>query len=378
MSLRAARKEDPLAYSRGLDRLRKARGTFLSHSAPPAVRTNYYLGGRSETGKTALARLFARMLYPSLPPEECYFEVGAEMVALQAYDGQPVVIWDDYRAVSLLHALKDRGTVWRVFDTSPGRAQVNIKNGAVGMVQAVNIVTGVAPYAQFLDALAGTYKGADGTEHQAEDSTQAWRRFPFVGEVTKEQILLYANQGYAGLGEYRDYQHIISTRANMRTVMRTIEAIEDPEAREQFRMELGDRMLGAMVAAHENVRPQRTLTIEQARAALEGEVVSLSGDDLARAKADEHARRDAVIQHAAAMAAALDQARPESLHRTLIVAGDETFSVEADGRLRSANGVRFCSPSDSATGTPWAIEPSDAPHVVAVYEAAGLLPTPTA
>lgn len=302
LSLKAARAADPLAFSKGQDRLKRARATYLRYLDPPASRMNYYLGGASETGKSALARLFARMLYPDLPANECYFEVGSEQVAFQAYDGQPVVIWDDYRAVSLLHALKDRGTVWRVFDTSPGSAEVNIKHGSAGMVQAVNIVTGVAPYAEFLDALAGTYKSADGTEHQAEDPTQAWRRFPFVGEVTKEQILLYANRGFTGLGEYRQYQHIITTRANMRTVMQTLDGIADEADREAFRLEMGDRLLGELVSAHHGARPQRSLTLDQARAALDGRVATYAGDELAELQSTE-AQVAQAEAHAAAQAA---------------------------------------------------------------------------
>lgn len=239
VSIREARRLDPLSFSRAKSRVQSARQTYLGGLEPPSVRVNYYLSGASETGKTSLARLFARTLHPDLSAEECYFEVGSEMVAFQAYDGQPVVIWDDYRAVSLLAALKDRGTVWRVFDTSPGRAQVNVKHGAVGMVQAVNIVTGVAPYRDFLDGLAGSFKSADGTEHVAEDPVQSWRRFPFVGEVTAEQVLLYANRGFAGTGEYRQYEHIVTMQANMRTLMRTLDGIAEVEEREQFRRELG-------------------------------------------------------------------------------------------------------------------------------------------
>jgi len=258
----------------------KMRQDFLTNQPPPSLRVNYYIGGPSETGKSVLGRLFARMLYPDLPPEQCYFEVGSSKVAFQAYDGQPVVIWDDYRAVDLLLALGDRGTVWRVFDTAPGRSQVNIKNGAVGMVQAINIVTGVGHYTEFLDGLAGQYKDSNGTQREAEDKVQSLRRFPFVVEITKEQILVMANKGFAGLGEYTAYQELARMQANMREVITTIEAISDESDREQFRLEVGQAMLSRLIEAHANARPADSLTIEDARRALAGRVVVEGPDEI--------------------------------------------------------------------------------------------------
>lgn len=66
------------------------------------------------------------------------------------------------------------------------------------MVQAINIVTGVVPYREFLADLAGSYRSPDGTDHEAEDDRQAFRRFPF-----KVLAQNYGGQPVMILDDYR-------------------------------------------------------------------------------------------------------------------------------------------------------------------------------
>jgi len=222
--------------------------------------------------------MFAKALYPDLDPEECYFDAGDPKVMAQNYGGQPVMILDDYRPKDLIFGFGSRTSVWRAFDTSPGRADVNIKNGAVRMVQAVNIVTGVIPYKEFLTDLAGSYRAPDGTEHEAEDKRQAFRRFPFVAEVTSETFEFYANEGFFdGTDEYREYRHLFTMKCNMRQLAQTLESIETEEGRDQFRSAIGDKVLASMLAAHQGSRPKRSLLPEDAIAGLDT-VETLTGD----------------------------------------------------------------------------------------------------
>lgn len=269
-TLRQLRKENPLEYARNLRRFHDLRRDFMLSSPPPSVRVNYYIHGHSGTGKSVLARMLARALYPDLDPEECYYDAGDPKVMAQNYGGQPVMILDDYRPGDLTIGFGSRTSVWRAFDTSPGRADVNIKHGSVRMVQAVNIVTGVVPYREFLTKLAGSYKGADGTEHEAEDDRQAFRRFPFVAEVTSETFDFYANEGFFdGTDEYREFRQLFTMKCSMRKLAVALDSIESEEGKEEFRVALGDKVLGGMIAAHRDVRPKGSLLAADAIAGLD-------------------------------------------------------------------------------------------------------------
>ncbi|WP_223692171.1 hypothetical protein [Leifsonia poae] len=285
LTLRQVRQEHPLEYARNLRKFHDLRRDFMLSSPPPSVRVNYYVFGQSGAGKSTLARMFARALYPHLDAEECYFDAGDPKVMAQNYGGQPVMILDDYRPKDLIFGFGSRTSVWRAFDTSPGRADVNIKNGAVRMVQSVNIVTGVVPYEQFLTDLAGSYQGPDGVAHEAEDDRQAFRRFPFVAEVTPETFEFYANKGFFdGTDEYRQFQQLFTMKCSMRRIAKTLDSIESEKGKDEFRIALGERVLGGMIASHQDVRPKGSMLAADAIAELDT-VTALTGDEMAADKA---------------------------------------------------------------------------------------------
>ena len=281
-TLRQVRLDEPLLYSRDLRKLHDLRRDFMLASPPPSSRINYYIHGQSGAGKSILARMLARALYPDLEPEECYYDAGDPKVMAQNYGGQPVMILDDYRPGDLMIGFGSRTSVWRAFDTSPGRADVNIKHGSVRMVQAVNVVTGVVPYIDFLSNLAGNYTGPDGVRHEAEDDRQAFRRFPFVIEVTPQTFEFYASTGFfEGTEEYRNYRQLFTMKASMRELAATLEEIDSEEGKDEFRRAVGERVLGGMLDAHRSVRPKGNLAAQDAVARLNS-IETLTGDDMER------------------------------------------------------------------------------------------------
>jgi len=154
------------------------------------------------------------------------------------------------------------------------------------MVQAVNIVTGVVPYRQFLTELAGSYTSPDGTDYEAEDDKQSFRRFPFVVEVTPEAFDFYANGGFFdGTDEYREYRQLFSMQCNMRQLAETLDSIGSEEGKNQFRDAVGDKVLRGMLAAHLEVRPKGTLLAIDAIARLDA-VAALTGDEMKASKAN--------------------------------------------------------------------------------------------
>lgn len=310
-TLRQVRQDHPLEYARNLRKFHDLRRDFMLSSPPPSVRVNYYIHGQSGAGKSTLARMFARALYPDLDPEECYFDAGDPKVLAQNYGGQPVMILDDYRPRDLIFGFGSRTSVWRAFDTSPGRADVNIKNGAVRMVQSVNIVTGVVPYEQFLTELAGSYLGPDGVAHEAEDDRQAFRRFPFVTEVTAEAFEFYANKGFFdGTDEYRQFQQLFTMKCSMRRVAEMLDRIDSEEGKEEFRIALGEKVLSGMIAAHNDVRPKGSVPVADAIAQLDA-VTALTGDEMLADKAQRVLESEAAAEAARVAAAAIWEVRTD-------------------------------------------------------------------
>lgn len=293
MTLRQVRETEPMLYAEDLDKLQKLRKDFLLHQPPPRLRITYYIEGAAGSGKTFLARLLAEALFPDMEPEEAYFESGAPNVALQSYGGQPVIIWDDYRAGDLVHALGGRTSVWRAFDPAPGRSEENIKNGSVRLVQSVNIVTGVTPYREFCDGLAGSYKDRrTGERYEAEDANQGYRRVRFIHRVSADEIEVLVNAAAIHQSEdWQAYQQLMTMNANCRALAETIDALETDDERDEYRRAVGDRVLGEMVLRHHNVRPSGHLSVAEAVAELDS-VQVISGDELKQQQSTEQSRAD--------------------------------------------------------------------------------------
>ena len=97
MTLRQVIDEDEDAYRTDFQTLEKMRLLYLQKFAPlPPVRMNYYISGRGGVGKGLLSRALARNMYPNLKnDDDVFFEVGAENVCFEGYDGQPVIIRKD-------------------------------------------------------------------------------------------------------------------------------------------------------------------------------------------------------------------------------------------------------------------------------------------
>ena len=292
-SLRQVREEEPVIYGRNIDSFKKWRADFLLSQEPPRMRTNHYIGGKvgeidlGRTGKTQLARLLARALYPHLDAAECYHEAKDKRVPLQNYRGQPVIIWDDYGPVDLMDALGGRTGVWQVFDDHPGSDDVNIKYGSVRLVHEVNIITRVTPYREYLDGLAGEYTDRSGVFHAVEDKRQSYGRFPFVHEVTADEIGVYVNQGFiSDTREFYEFQKLATMRASMAQIGAALDRIESDEDREAARIEIGDRLLAPVLQQHHALQPAADLSKEEALALVMPRLEVLTGDDLAAHETD--------------------------------------------------------------------------------------------
>lgn len=195
LTLTQAYKIDEVMFVENRQLFKAARQEFLKNSPTPAVRTNYFITGGGGTGKSLSAKVFARSIRPDIEnDDELFFVVGDGAVPFDGYDGQPVIIWDDWRAGDLLDKF-DRSLIWKLFAINPERIDVNVKYGSTRLINTVNIVTSVQSYHDFNNGLAGEYKDKKGVVHKGEDRAQAYRRFPFFIEVTKDVLMIAKVKG---------------------------------------------------------------------------------------------------------------------------------------------------------------------------------------
>lgn len=229
MSLRDAKKKlSAMDSTKYYAHLKRARDEYLQSVPLPQHRTNYYVTGLGGTGKSTFAMMMAKSMFPDLPDDECFYIVGDRNVALDEYNGQPVIIWDDWRANTFISQF-GRETVFKMFDVVPKEAIFNKKFGSVRLINSVNIVTAVTSFKDFISGLSGNFVDRFGNEHVSEDDTQAYRRFPFFVEVSSENVEVYASYYATGMknGPHQTYSSILRMYANIREIATSKEGVSN-------------------------------------------------------------------------------------------------------------------------------------------------------
>lgn len=197
-TLAQCKEADALLYIKEMQTLQKCRAEYLFTQPAPSSRVNFYISGSGGVGKGITSRALARALFPDRPDSEVFFEVGAEGALFEGYDGQPVLIWNDFRAQELLWTLGSRSAVFNVFDTIPSQLRLNVKYSSVKLLNTVNIVNSVQSYRDFCDSLAGEYRDRQGNKYKAElhEKQQAYRRFPCAISLDRDSTTFTLSKGY--------------------------------------------------------------------------------------------------------------------------------------------------------------------------------------
>lgn len=250
MTLREVVESDSDAYRNDWQTLEKYRLEYLLKFAElPATRINYYVTGRGGVGKGLISRAVARNLFQDLQrDDDIFFEVGGSNVTFEGYDGQPVIIWNDFRAITLLQALGGRENVFNVFDTHPTDCRQNVKFGSIRLVNQVNIVNSVDTYSEFLDGLAGEYKDKNGTLRKSEDKGQSYRRFPIILPLHEEDFDILVNQGVLdGTGAFQQFYEHCHIRGNMQRLHQRLNSYEDKLK------ELESNVVAPVVTVHNSI-----------------------------------------------------------------------------------------------------------------------------
>lgn len=235
MTLTDVYNEDMEFYYNYERQLKYFRGVYLEeHAEMPRVRLNFYVYGEGGAGKDVMSRALARSLFPDeMDDDKIFYTVGNDNVLFDGYDGQPVVIWSDFRAEELLKTFNfKRGIIFKIFDTHPTKFNLNVKYGKINLINKYNIVNSVQEYKDFLDGLSGEYVDAMGTEHLSEDKKQSYRRFPVIIPIRTNDFDVLINKGFVGTGDYFEYNEIKRIQGNLRELVK----IQDDKKRREIEM----------------------------------------------------------------------------------------------------------------------------------------------
>ena len=201
MLLKDVQDRYPTIYQKEQTVFDRLRMKYLVERAPlPPSRVNFYIEGQSGYGKDTMARSIARGLFPDLAAgdndDDVLFEIGGDKVTFDGYDGQPVIIWSEFRADTFVKALGGYEEVLGAIDVIPKNNRHHKKFGAVKLVNSVNIVTSTQPYVEFLKGLI---------PEGDPDPTQANRRFPIIIPIHMSDFDILINSGYLNEDTYKDY-----------------------------------------------------------------------------------------------------------------------------------------------------------------------------
>lgn len=215
-------------YQEKQKQIELARQEYITRYYTPSLRINFYVDAAGSThggriGKTQLCKMLARSLFPDLVDSECFYEVGSARSGLQKYKEQPVIIWNDMRAVDMIQTF-GRSELLNMLDDHPGKTESRILYGTVVPVQKFNIINGIEPYDEFLKGLAGTYTDRFGNKVEAEDESQVYGRFPFIIHVSQSWIDFMISRGWMnGTREYLEYDRFARCVGGIRRLMKGYE-----------------------------------------------------------------------------------------------------------------------------------------------------------
>ncbi len=204
---------DKFTYVKNLKYFRDAEAEYRRHKAKmPEYLLNIYIEGESGTGKTSVAKMIARYLYPH--EEDPFFAVGARQVAFQNYAGQKVLIWDDITPVKLLD-ITPTGDIQEMLDPhQQEKVARNIKHSYVILTNEINIFTSTFNHFTFFNALI--------TNDTPKE--QIFRRFPIVIEIKQSDICMLINKGiWTGKPElWTQYDSIPIAKVNLAQIMHMV------------------------------------------------------------------------------------------------------------------------------------------------------------
>lgn len=184
--------------------LKGKRDEYLLAQPQPNFRLNIFVSGAcGGVGKSSFGYYLGCLLARRFRPPEVQacdvtglsvYEVKEKKIAFDEYDGQPVLLWPDFRGDELLSFFNDNqrhktpGALNAFFESHPRKNVLNavhIKYGITHLLNYFNIVDALQPYDEFIQQICASWTDDNGVTHN-EDWSQGYRRFPVAVYVDEE------------------------------------------------------------------------------------------------------------------------------------------------------------------------------------------------
>lgn len=231
MTMKQVYDQYPFEYMDDMDKLKQLRKDYCLNRPMPTSKINMYIGGiDGGVGKGLMGKAIARnIIDPSgiMEDEEIWFKVTSDN-RFNGYEGQPILIWEDFRPMDLLEFFGgNRGELFKLLEPYPTQAdgRVDIKYGSTRLINQINIFDCIMEPNQWLDGLAGEYEKRDGTIVKSEDKqkAQVYRRFPITFWIVEDNYTIRVNKGILeGTREYLQYEQSERLRGNLQRLINTV------------------------------------------------------------------------------------------------------------------------------------------------------------
>lgn len=148
------------------------------------------------------------------------------------YEGQPILIWDEMKASSLIHKL-GREPMKKLTDDHPDTMTFDKKYSSVSMKAWINIFNGCDDFKTFVDGLAGEYFDKNKNFIAADDKSQQWRRFQINVHLTEDEAQFFVNKGYfEGTREYETFIQVGQMKLKVANILQQFGTIDTPSIRD--------------------------------------------------------------------------------------------------------------------------------------------------